>query len=117
MAQFDLYENPNEETKRAIPYLLDVQSDLLAGLTTRVVVPLLTAESMGEAIKCLNPQVTVQGAALFMSTAELAGVPRRVLGPVVGSLKDRRDDIIAALDFLITGFLVGKAAQRMGPGW
>lgn len=104
MAQFDIYENPNEETNRAIPYLLDVQSDLLNGLATRVVVPLVTADAVGAAIKYLNPQVTVRGAALFISTAELAGVPRRVLGPVVGSLKGRCDDIIAALDFLITGF-------------
>jgi len=104
MAQFDIYENPNGETNREIPYLLDVQSDLLSGLTTRVVVPLLIADAVDEPIRFLNPPITVQGAALFMSTAELAGVPRRVLGPVVGSLKDRRDDIIAALDFLITGF-------------
>ena len=39
-----------------------------------------------------------------MSTAELAGVPSEALGEIVGSLKSRRDEIIAALDFLITGF-------------
>jgi toxin CcdB len=39
-----------------------------------------------------------------MSTAELAGVPVRALGDKVGSLKDQRHIIIAALDFLFTGF-------------
>ena len=32
MGQFDVYENPNVETNQAVPYLLDVQADLLASL-------------------------------------------------------------------------------------
>lgn len=40
MARFDIYENP------ACPgYLLDVQADLLDGLNTRMVVPLLPMEA------------------------------------------------------------------------
>ncbi|HEY4696994.1 MAG TPA: CcdB family protein [Gallionella sp.] len=38
-----------------------------------------------------------------MSTAELAGVSNRSLGDKVGSLKNKRDEIIAALDLLFTG--------------
>jgi toxin CcdB len=41
---------------------------------------------------------------VFMSTAELAGVPISALGERVGSLKEQRSEIIAALDFLFTGF-------------
>ena len=104
MAQFDVYENPNEKTNRAIPYLLDVQSDLIESLATRVVVPLVAAAAMGKAIKHLNPPFTVSHTTVFMSTAELAGVPVRSLGEKVGSLKDQRHEIIAGLDFLFTGF-------------
>jgi len=32
MAQFDVFENPNQETNQAVPYLLDIQADLLDGL-------------------------------------------------------------------------------------
>jgi toxin CcdB len=39
-----------------------------------------------------------------MSTAELAGVAVHDLGEKVGSLEDQRNEIIAALDFLVTGF-------------
>jgi toxin CcdB len=39
-----------------------------------------------------------------MSTAESAGIPVRSLGEKVTSLKDRRYEIMAALDFLFTGF-------------
>lgn len=104
MAQFDVFENPNEETNQAIPYLLDVQSDLLDTLSTRVVVPLVAASAMGKAIKHLNPEFTIKNTSVFMSTAELAGVPIRAIGEKVDSLKDRRHEIVAALDFLFTGF-------------
>ena len=43
MAQFDVYLNPNAATRKIIPYLLDVQADLLDTLSTRVVVPLILA--------------------------------------------------------------------------
>jgi toxin CcdB len=39
-----------------------------------------------------------------MSTAELAGVPISALGEKLGSLREQRNEIIAALDFLFTGF-------------
>lgn len=104
MAQFDVYENPSPETKKSVPYLLDVQTDLLANLTTRVVVPLLKVSAMGKAAKHLNPQFKIGRTSVVMSTAELAGVGLHVLGEKVASLKERRSEIIAALDFLITGF-------------
>jgi toxin CcdB len=103
MAQFDVYLNPNAATRKHIPYLLDVQADLLDTLATRVVVPLILADEMGLAAKHLNPQFKIKGAAVVMSTAELAGIPNRSLGGKVASLKNKRDEIIAALDILFTG--------------
>ena len=103
MAQFDVYLNPNAATRKSIPYLLDVQADLLDTLATRMVVPLILAEEMGLAAKHLNPQFKIKGAAVVMSTAELAGVANRSLGDKVASLKSKRNEIIAALDLLFTG--------------
>ena len=40
MPQFAVHKNTNVATKAAVPFLLDVQSDLVAELGTRVVVPL-----------------------------------------------------------------------------
>jgi toxin CcdB len=104
MAQFDVYENQNPETKELIPYLLDLQADLLDDLTTRVVAPLLTVAAMGKPAKYLNPQFKIKQTTVIMSTAELAGVNQHVLGNKVCSLKEHRTDIIAAIDFLFTGF-------------
>ena len=103
MAQFDVYLNPHPDTRKSIPYLLDVQAELLDTLATRVVVPLILAEEMGLAAKHLNPQFKIKGVAVVMSTAELAGIPNRSLGNKVASLKSKRDKIIAALDLLFTG--------------
>jgi len=38
-----------------------------------------------------------------MSSGELAGLPLRTLGEKVTSLKNKRNEIIAALDLLFTG--------------
>jgi toxin CcdB len=104
MAQLDVYENPNPATREEIPYLLDVQTGLLDGLASRVVVPLVKASAMSKAAQHLNPLLTVGQTEVVMSTAELAGIPTRLLGQKVGSLADRRGEIIAALDFLFSGY-------------
>jgi len=103
MAQFDVYRNLNPDTNRLIPYLLDVQADLLDRLATRAIVPLVMAAEMGKPAQHLNPQFEIEAFPVIMSTAELAGVPKRVLGEKVLSLRDKRDEIIGALDFLLTG--------------
>ncbi len=104
MAQFDVYENLNERTKKDIPYLVDLQADLLSSLATRVVAPLISASALGRPIDHLNPQFKIKRKIVYMSTAEMAGVSVRVLGEKVGTLKDQRHVIISALDFLFTGF-------------
>jgi toxin CcdB len=104
MAQFDIYANPDENSKASAPYLLDVQADLLNKLSTRVVVPLVTAAAIGKSLPFLNPKFEVQGTTVIMSTAELSGVHIRQLGPKVGALQGSRTEIIAALDFLFMGY-------------
>jgi toxin CcdB len=104
MAQFDVYENPNPETNQEVPYLLDVQADLLDRLVTRVVVPLINASAAEKPLRHLNPEFTVNETLVIMSTPELAGIAVQSMGQKAGTLKDRRDEIIAALDFLFTGF-------------
>jgi len=103
MAQFDLYRNPNLETNAFIPYLLDLQADLLDVLATRVVAPLHTLESISKPLRHLNPVLEINGEKFVLSTAELAGVSTAVLGDPAGNAQNCRDEIIAALDFVFTG--------------
>ena len=104
MAQFDVYINPNSASKKYAPYLLDVQNDLFESLTTRVVVPLLTEKGIRVPANRLNPEFTIEGKKVYLSTAEIAGIPQSAMGKYVCSLSSHRTQINNALDFLITGF-------------
>lgn len=103
MAQFDLHHNQNPGTRDRVPYLLDVQAGILSGLATRVVIPVVPVADIGKPMKHLNPLIDVDGVTMMLMTSELAGVSVRNLGAKAASLDDRRDEIIAALDFLLTG--------------
>lgn len=101
MAQFDVYENLNEKSKQNIPYLLDIQNDILKNLSTRVVIPLVITN---QSINFLNPKFTINQIDVILSTAEMASIPMEILGEKICSLKEKREEIIGAVDFLVTGF-------------
>lgn len=103
MAQFDVYRNPAADAK-SIPYLLDVQSDLLSGIATCIVVPLFHAKNFGRPARRLNPVFEIEGQTVVMSTVELAGVLPSDLGAHVMSLGRHRDEIRDALDFAFQGY-------------
>ncbi|MGE5546573.1 MAG: CcdB family protein [Solirubrobacterales bacterium] len=102
MTQYDVHPNPSRRAAEDMPYVVDVQSDLLSDLPTRVLVP-LARPGVIKPSPHLNPTVDVHGEALTLLANQLVSLPRQVLGPPVASLENRRDDIIAALDFLFTG--------------
>ncbi|MFQ6017779.1 MAG: CcdB family protein [Kiloniellaceae bacterium] len=104
MGQFDVHRNPAVVTADDFPYLLDIQSDILELLDTRVVVPLMPATRYGKPIDRLNPVFDIEGQAYVGVFTEMAGIPRFALGEVVCSQSDRRDDIIGAVDFILQGF-------------
>ena len=104
MAQFSVHPNKNPKTRAAYPYLVDVQTDLLSNLSTRIVVPLTQPEALlKKPIKNLMPTVEVDGQPFVMLVPQLAGIAASDLGPAVSTVEARRVDVIAALDFLITG--------------
>ena len=104
MSQFTVHRNPNPANKAAIPFLLNVQSDLIVDLDTRVAVPLYPAAAMkGIIIRTLMPTFEIDGKQYVMMTPQLAGIPKKVLGTAVTDLSNKRDEIIAALDLLIIG--------------
>jgi len=105
MTAYSVFENPNPRTRAAVPFLLDVQSELLSTLGTRVVVPLYRpAAADVHAMSRLTPVVQFQGQPLVAMVPELAGIARRELGPVAGDLASARAEILEAIDLLLTGF-------------
>jgi toxin CcdB len=105
VAQFSVYRNKNIRTKATFPYLVDVQSDLLEPLNTRVVIPMTKAAALAKKpVSHLTPEVSFNGDRYVLMTPQLAGVGRAELGPLAGSVVDERPTILAAIDFLVTGF-------------
>lgn len=104
MPQFAVYKNKNAATKTRVPFLLDVQSDLLSELDTRLVIPLYVGTAWkGKPFTVLTPRFEIQGKEYVLMTPQLAGISKKDLGEEVTELTAGRNSIIAALDFLITG--------------
>lgn len=104
MAQFSVYQNKNKATQAAYPLLLNIQNDLLGTLQTCVVVPLTPVKAMShQPMSKLTPVLQVQGQDYCMMTPQLAGIHKRELGAEVEILTAYQNDIIAAIDFLLSG--------------
>jgi toxin CcdB len=105
VAQFTVYKNKNSRSKSTFPFLVDVQSDLLEPLQTRVVVPLTKVAGLAKKpVSHLTPTLTFDGDAYVLMTPQLAGIARADLGAPAGTLAQERQTILAAIDFLLTGF-------------
>ena len=99
MARFDVYI-----MAKGGGFLLDVPPDLLSGLNTRVVVPLLQLTEAPIPAQRLNPILEVDNVEVIMATQFLAAVPETELKASVGNLDRSRNEISAALDMLFSGF-------------
>lgn len=105
MAQFDVFAN-NGPGAQTTPFVVDVQSNLLGDLDTRMVIPLRRRDAFPAQMlpTRLTPVFALHDIACLLETAKMAAVPERILKKPVGSLADRRIEITGAIDFLIHGF-------------
>jgi toxin CcdB len=99
MARFDLFANPDGDG-----FLLDVQANLLDGLNTRVVVPLLPILSAPAPAGRLNPVIAIEAEPHVMVTQFMAAVPAAILRAPVANLARHDVEIGNALDMLFVGF-------------
>ena len=106
MARFEVYRNPDQTRVADVPYLLDVQCDLLAALDSRVVIPLRRVDRFSSVglPKNLAPIFEIEGLACFLETPKLAAVPVRILKTPVASLAQSSAAIVGAMGFLFQGF-------------
>ena len=105
MARFDVYANPGTHAKTT-PYLLDVQSELLDGLDSRMVIPLRSVVHFAN-VKLptrLTPVIHIKGSDYLLETPKMGAVPQRILKTPLVSLADAQAQITAAMDFLFHGY-------------
>ena len=105
MARFDVYATPGRHAD-STPYLLDVQSDLLDGLDSRVVIPLRRRERFPTVPLAdrLTPTLSIAGAEFILETPKMGAVPRRALGAPLLSLAAEQARVTAAMEFVFRGF-------------
>jgi toxin CcdB len=104
MSQFILYKNPDNNTAKAYPYFVDVQNELLSTFNTRLVIPLTPLYLLEKkAPSHLCPTIHIEQGDFVVLTQQMASIPTKLLAEPVTDLSAFRDEIIAAIDFLITG--------------
>lgn len=99
MAKYDVYPNPSGQG-----FLLDVQTDLLSDLNTRIVVPLLPKANAPKPATRLNPTFTLKRKSVVMVTQFMAAVPTSVLKTPIANLNDEFEKVTTAIDMLLQGF-------------
>jgi CcdB protein len=83
--------------------LVILQSDLVSGLRSTVVAPLVVRDALAGASR-MNPVVKVEDRELWFAVHELFAIEQRLAAKPVANLDMHREAIIAALDFLFTGY-------------
>ncbi|GKX60124.1 CcdB family protein [Leminorella grimontii] len=101
--QYRVYRNNGNS--KAYPYLLDVQSDIIDILHTRLVIPLFPLKKIKTyPARRLNPVIPIEGNDYAIMTHEMASVRLSLLGDEVADVWAHRQRIKDALDFLLDGF-------------
>ena len=104
MAQFDVFRNIDALTCEAYPFFVDVQNDLLSSLKTRVVIPIVPFSYQDSLVPTsLCPRVVIDDQSHMVLTQLIATISLSALEQYECSLFDSRDEIVAAMDCLITG--------------
>jgi toxin CcdB len=104
MARFDVYTNPDGAERKLIPFYLDVQSDHIKGMQTRVVVPLWKSGLLPAPVENLNPEFEVAGQHVIMDTPAIGAVPTAALRRTVDNLTSHQLTIQDALDTLFGSY-------------
>lgn len=81
-----------------------VQADLGVETPYILCAPIVLRSEWGALVPKLHLKVAVGDAACVILMSQLVALPRNELGPIVGDALDRRDDIISAVDLLVSGF-------------
>mgnify|MGYP000689651266 CR=1 FL=1 len=104
MSQFTLYKNNDRSTLNVYPFFVDVQSELLESMNSRLVIPLTPLELLkNKAPSHLCPTIHIDEGEFVILTQQMASVPTKILTNPITDLSQFRDEIIGAIDFLITG--------------
>ena len=102
MPQFDVYKPSGQSGVHSL--LLDIQSDLIGLIGSRVVVPMVKFTQAPKLTQRLNPVFEVGSQKYVALFQDLQSVTLEMLGARVGNLADKRFEVTTTLDFLFQGY-------------
>ena len=104
MSQFDLYTNTDKNTSKTYPFFIDVQNNLLSSLNSRVVIPLTPVTKNNQPYPDkLCPVLQIAGKKYALLSQQMTSISTSFLKKKEISMAIYRNEMIAAIDFLITG--------------
>ncbi len=105
MAQFDISKNNNKTSKKDVPFIMEIQSNSVSILGTRIVVPLRRTENnLDKMISKIHVSIEVENTKYIAFISEMAAIPSGIIGPAITNGAFKRIEIISAIDLLFTGF-------------
>lgn len=100
----DVFETTQSQQRLGIIRFIVFQSEYTAEIDTVLVIPCRDFAANLNLGK-LTPRLQINGKLALAMVPQMAGIDRRALGSVViASAADIRDELISALDRLVTGF-------------
>lgn len=104
MARFDIYPNPIAPDRDELPFVLEIQSDLLWRFSERVCIPLVRDGAVPGLTERFNPPLILQGQTLRLHPLGIAVFFVQELRESAGSAKPQALQIETAMDMLLRGY-------------
>jgi toxin CcdB len=103
VSQYDVFDNPIPQARRAFPFVAVLQSELADTGRDRMVAPLVPRTRMTGTVGRLTPVVQVASVEHVLLVPRMTAIAATDLRTVIDGLAAYRGDIVAALDYLFLG--------------
>ena len=100
--QHDVFLNPAQRFRAAFPFVSEIQADIADG-RDRMVAPMAHVSAVPGTPARLSPVVLHGGQAYYLVLPLMGLLPRSRLMHSLGTIRQSRDDIVRAIDWLFTG--------------
>jgi len=103
MSQFEVFANPVTRSRASYPFVVMLQADVARGGRERAVAPVAPRVAFPVVAGRLTPIMAIEREEFVLLVTSVTTIPAQSLGRPVTSVADRRDDILAAIDYLFFG--------------
>jgi len=103
MTQFEVFANPVARARASYPFVVVLQSDAVQSGRQRAVAPVAPRAAFPVIAGRLTPIMAIERDEFVLLVTAVTTIPVKSLGRTVACLADRRDDILAAIDYLFFG--------------